>query len=97
MTTVPHDSNFAAATAAPLSYTSVGPIEGTAVGVVRGVQFSDASSSVPGANTWIWTFGDGRAGAGCIVLRGTAQQLCVNLSAVVSAQIAAVSFEWTEE
>lgn len=98
MPVVPHDSNFAAASAVPKSYSgSTGPALGAAVGTVRGVQFSDASSALPGANTWIFTFGDGRAGAGCIVLRGTAQQLCVNISATVSAQIVAVSYEWTEE
>lgn len=94
MTAVPHDSNFAAASAAPLSYTAA-PTLGTAVGAVRGVQYNDASASVAGANTWLWTFGD-RPGA-CIVLRGTAQQLAINLGAVVATQTVTVSFEWTEE
>lgn len=94
MTTVPHDSNFAAASAAPLSYTAA-PTPGAAVGTIRGVQFNDGSSALPGNQTWLWTFGERPASA--IVLRGTAQELCVNLGAVVATQTATVSFEWTEE
>lgn len=94
MTAVPHDSAFAAASAAPLSYT-VAPTPGAAVGTVRGVQFNDASSALPGANTWIWDFGT-RPGAS-IVLRGVAQELCVSLPTAISTQTAQVSFEWTEE
>lgn len=94
MTAVPHDSNFAAASAAPLSYTAA-PTPGAAVGTVRGVQFNDGSASLPGSQTWLWTFGERPSSA--IVLRGTAQELCVNLGAVVATQTATVSFEWTEE
>lgn len=96
MTTVPHDDYFGPAFAAPLSYT-VAPTLGTAVGTVRGVQFNDQSAALPGAATWLWTFGDGRAGASAIVLRAKQRQLCVNLGGVVATQTATVSFEWTEE
>lgn len=94
MTAVAHDSNFAAASAAPLSYTAA-PTLGTAVGTLRGVQFFDESATVAGANTWLWTFGERPASA--VVLRGIAQELCVNLGGVVATQTATVSFEWTEE
>jgi hypothetical protein len=95
MSTVPHDSNFSAATAAPLSYT-VAPTAGTLVGQVRGVLFNDQTAAIPGSGTWLWEFGT-RPGASAIVLRGTAQQLCVNLGTAVATQTAQVSFEWTEE
>jgi hypothetical protein len=95
MTAVPHDSNFAAANSAPLSYTAA-PTPGAAVGTIRGLQFFDESATVTGANTWLWEFGT-RGGASAIVLRGTAQQLCVNLGGVVATQTATVSYEWVEE
>src|SRR5262249_30008918 len=95
MVAVPHDSNFAAATAAPLLYTAA-PTVGTAVGTMRCTQFNDASAALPGANTWIWDFGT-RGGSSPIRLRGTAQQICVNLPAVIATQTAAVSFEWSED
>jgi hypothetical protein len=96
MTAVPHDSAFAAASAAPLSYT-VAPSLGAAVGAIRGVQFNDSSNTaLPGANTWLWTFGGDRPSS-TIVLRGVAQELCINLGGAVATQTAVVSFEWTEE
>lgn len=96
MTIVKHDSGFGNATAAPLLYT-VAPTAGTAVGFMRCAQFNDQSAALPGAATWLWTFGDGRAGASAIVLRGTAETLEINLGAAVATQSAAVSFEFTEE
>lgn len=95
MTVVPHDSNFAAANSTPVSYTTA-PTPGAAVGSIRGVQFFDESSTVAGANTWLWEFGT-RGGAAEIVLRGTAQELCINLGGAVATQTATVSFEWLEE
>jgi hypothetical protein len=97
MLTVPHDSFYAPAQSVPLLYTVAPTTSGTAVGFIRATQFNDQSASLPGAATWIWTFGDGRGGASGFRLRGTAQQLCVNLAGVVATQTAAVSFEWTEE
>jgi hypothetical protein len=94
MTAVPHDSNFAGASAAPLNYT-VAPTPGAAVGTIRGVQFNDASSALPGGNSWIWDFGTRPSAA--IVLRGVAQMLCVSLPTAVATQTAQVSFEWSEE
>jgi hypothetical protein len=96
MLAVPHDSAFGAASSLPLAYTAA-PTPGNAVGPIRGVQFSDASSAIPGANTWVWTFGDGRGGASSIVLHGITEQLCVNLSGVTAVQTGIVSYEWTEE
>jgi hypothetical protein len=94
MTAVAHDSTFAGASAAPLSYT-VAPTPGAAVGTIRGVQFNDASSALPGANTWIWDFGTRPSAA--IVLRGVAQQLAISLPTAIATQTAQVSYEWSEE
>jgi hypothetical protein len=96
MTAVPHDSAFAAAVSVALRYTAA-PALGAAVGPIRGVQFFDDSNAATGANTWLWTFGDGRGGAAAVVLRGVAQQLAINLGGVIAAQTVTVSFEWTEE
>jgi hypothetical protein len=95
MTVVPHDSGFAGASAAPLSYT-VAPTAGTPVGTIRSVQFADSSAAaLPGANTWLWDWGM-RPGS-AVVLRGVAQTLEVNLGGAVATQTATVSYEWTEE
>jgi hypothetical protein len=96
MTAVPHDSAFPAGVSIPHNYT-VAPTLGTAVGPIRGVQFFDETNAATGANTWLWTFGDGRGGAAAIVLRGAAQQLNVNLAGVIATQTVTVSYEWTEE
>jgi len=95
MTAVPHDSNYAAASAAPRNYTAA-PTLGTAVGTIRGVQFFDDSNAATGANTWLWDFGT-RGGAACIVLRGVAQQLAINLGGVIATQTVTVSYEWEED
>jgi hypothetical protein len=95
MAVVPHDSAQAAATAVPLIYTAA-PTVGTAVGTIRAVRFFDESATVPGSATWVWEFGR-RGGASAIVLRGVAQQLCVNIPAAIATQTVAVSFEWTED
>jgi hypothetical protein len=95
MTVVPHDANYAAASSAPLNYTAA-PSAGTPVGTIRGVQFNDGSSALPGNQTWLWEFGT-RGGASAIVLRGTAQTLEINMGAVVATQTVQVSFEWVED
>src|SRR5208282_4259879 len=95
MTAVPHDSDYAAASAAPRNYTAA-PALGTAVGTIRGIQFFDDSNAATGANTWLWDFGT-RGGAACIVLRGVAQQLAINLGGVIATQTVTVSYEWEED
>jgi hypothetical protein len=53
------------------------------------------SSTVAGANTWIWDWG--MRPASSVVLRGTTQTLEINVATVVATQTATVSVEWTEE
>jgi hypothetical protein len=95
MTAVPHDKLFPPAAATVSNYTAA-PTLGAAVGSIRGVQFNDQSAALPGAASWLWTFGD-RPGARAFVLRGAQDQLCINLGGVVATQTAIVSIEWTEE
>jgi len=98
MTAVPLDSTYAAASSVPLQYTAA-PTLGTAVGAVSTLTLLDPVSSgnqAQASPVVLWSFGTG-AGNSTIVLRGVAQQVCVNLSAVVATQTVTVDFEWTEE
>lgn len=95
-TLVPHDSTNSAATAVVQSFT-VNPTAGTLVGNVRSVKFfAPAAASTSAPSITDFSFGDTFSQA--IVLRGTAQQLCINLN---GATVAGGSFsfyvEWTEE
>jgi len=91
---VAHDRNDANPTATSIYWTQP-PSQGVHLAYVRGAFFNDQSSALPGAATWLWTFGD-RAGAKELTFRGATQGLAVVVGAVVT-QYAIVSFEWTEE
>lgn len=95
-TLTPHDSNNAAATAVVQSFT-VNPTVGTSVGNIRSSKlFAPATASASAPSTVDFPFGDAFSQA--VVLRGTAQQLCINL---IGATVVGGSFnfyvEWTEE
>lgn len=93
-TVVPHDSNNAAGTAVVRSYTA-NPTLGTAVGTIRAVRTA-ASTAGTAVQEVIWEFGTRPSQA--VVLRGTSQQLCVNLGGVsITNPVASMSVEWTEE
>lgn len=96
VTAVPHDSGNAAATATVLSYTA-NPTTGTLVGNVRaGQMLIPAPASVAPNIMTIYDFGN--LTGQCIVLRGTAQVLAVNLNAVtVTGGSMTYWCEWTEE
>lgn len=95
VTAVPHDSANAAATAAVLAYTA-NPAVGAAVGTMRVEKLDAVTSGGNGSPAIVWDFGMRPAQA--IVLRGTAQQLAVNLNATsITGGSANVSIEWTEE
>lgn len=94
MTAVPLDASDAAATAAPLNYT-VAPTPGAAVGAIAGGRIVNGSATlIP--TLFVWQAATGQGGK-LAILRGTAQVLAVNLSAVVVTQTCDVAFEWTEE
>lgn len=91
VTVVPNDTTNAAGTATCLSYTA-NPTVGNTVGTIRAdrLTFSPTAPSLQ-----VYTFG---GSAQSIVLRGTSQQLAINLNGATVASIAAsVSIEWTEE
>lgn len=93
-TFVPHDSSNSAATATGKAYTA-NPTTGTAVGTIRTIStfFSLATAS---GTTATWDFGVRPSQP--IVLRGTSQQLCVNLnSATVLTGSLNIWAEITEE
>jgi len=97
LTKVTHDSNNIAASAAVNSY-AANPTLGTTVGSVRTqkvtLQVTASASAMTGVE---FTFGN-RPGAQAIVLRGTAEGLCINLGGTTMAGGALdIIIEWTEE
>ncbi len=94
-TVVPLDSNNAAGTATVTGYT-VSPTPGTAVGTVEahklaiGVQGNTASFSEA---DMLW----GNMSNQALVLRGTSQFACVNVTAAGAGASFAVHVEWTEQ
>jgi hypothetical protein len=93
MTAVPDDSTFSAAVSAPLSYTGTGPSVGTPVGNVDTYQLGCMASATASPND-IYIL-DRRLKP--IVLRGTAQELAVNMgSAAITGGNLTVTFEWEE-
>jgi hypothetical protein len=93
MTAVPDDSNYAAASSAPLSYTGTGPSVGTAVGDIDNAQIGCMASATATPND-IYILNRRQKP---IVLRGTAQQVAVNTgNAAISGGNLTVTFEWIE-
>lgn len=95
-TMVPHDSNNAAATATGKAYTA-DPTLGTGVGTIRVMKlFLPLTSTASAAGEAMFEFGVTPAQP--IVLRGTAQQLCVNFGgATISTGSISIYCEFTEE
>lgn len=93
-TFVAHDSTNAAATATGKAYTA-NPTTGTAVGTIRSIK-TFFSLGTAGGTVATWDFGIRPAQP--IVLRGTSQQLCVNLNgATISTGSLDIWAEITEE
>lgn len=92
MTVVPDDSNYAAGSSAPLSYTGTGPTVGTAVGDIDNAEigFMAAGTAAPN-DIYVGNFR-----MKPIVLRGTAQEACVNLGGAVTGGTMTVTFKWIE-
>ncbi len=99
ITAVAHDSNDPAPQAVLVSY-AANPTLGTAVATVRQTKYQLVSTTAVagGAPTpLVWDFGQRNEQA--IVLRGTAQQLCLNQNAgaTTTLMLYDVAFTWTEE
>lgn len=92
MTEVPDDANYAAASSALLTYTA-NPTTGSLVGDVDIVKLGCLATGTTAANDlYVANFRQKP-----IVLRGTAQQLAVNLNGVtVSGGNFAITFKWIE-
>lgn len=93
MTTVPFDSGNSAAVSAPLSYTA-NPTTGTLVGAIYPMKVAALAPATAGANdVYIWTPKYGQS----ITLRGTAQQLAINLNGLtLTGGSCDASFDWIE-
>lgn len=91
MTEVPDDSNYSAASSAALTYTGTGPSVGAAVGDLDNAQVGCNASATAGPND-IYIFRPAKP----IVLRGTAQQIAINLGGAVTGGNITVTFDWME-
>lgn len=95
-TGVPHDSGNAAATAVVNAYTANPSGLGAAVGTVRTIRIDVPATGSLGSTPIQWNFGD--LPGQCIVLRGTAELLAVNLNSVtLGGGTFDISVMWTEE
>jgi len=94
VTAVPHDSNNAAASATLLNYSANPASTGTAVGTVRQDAVPFSASTATTNNIVEWTFGNNGQP---MTLRGTAQQLALNLGgSTVTGGSINVDIEWYE-
>lgn len=96
-TPVPLDSSNGAVTAVLVDYTA-NPTTGTTVGTVRQerITFNTAATSSVNTDRIVWEFGTRNTQA--LVLRGTAQQACVNFGGnSVTGGVLTYTVEWTEE
>lgn len=97
VTAVPHDSNSAAATNTVLSYTANPTALGTAVGTIATRKLGVSATNLAGPSDY-WNLEFGERPSQAIVLRGTAQLLCVNLNGVtINSGSYDIFVEWTEE
>jgi hypothetical protein len=93
-TNVPHDSTNLAGTAVVRGYTA-NPTLGTSVGAVRSVRYAATPASVPNQEMYVEF---GTRPSQTMILRGTSEQLCLNLGgSTITGPIADFSIEWTEE
>jgi hypothetical protein len=93
MIAVPDDSNYSAASSAPLSYTGTGPSVGAAVGDIDNAQIGCMAPATATPND-IYLLNRRQKP---IVLRGTSQQVAVNTgNAALSGGNLTVTFEWIE-
>ena len=91
ITAVPDDSNYAAGVSVPKSYTGTGPSVGTAVGDLDNAQIGCMAPGTATPND-IYVFRPAKP----IVLRGTAQQIAINLGGALSGGTITVTADWME-
>lgn len=93
ITAVPDDSNYAAAVSQPVSFTSTGPSVGTAVGDIDNAEIGFMATGTASPNDIYIANWRQKP----IVLRGTAQEICVNMgNAAVTGGTMTVTWKWIE-
>jgi hypothetical protein len=90
-TAVADDSSYAASASVPKSYTGTGPSVGTAVGDLDNAQIGCMAAATATPND-IYIFRPAKP----IVLRGTAQQLAINLGGALSGGTITITADWME-
>lgn len=95
VTPIPHDSADAAGTGTVLAYTG-NPTIGTSLGAIASARYFAALSGTAAPTTQV-VFDFGNRNTRCPVLRGTAQQIAINLGTTSNAGVFNISVEWTEE
>lgn len=92
MPAVPMDSGNTAAVSAPLSYTA-NPTTGTLVGNLDSKKIGVMATTTTGNDYYLWVPGMGQS----IVLRGTTEQIALNLNAVtLTGGSCDITFQWIE-
>ena len=95
-----NDSGFPAATATTTAYTANPTINDAAPGLISAqTVFLPATATAGAALPTIFYWDDGGPAMSPPVLRGVAQQLCVNLNGVTapSSGLMTIAFQWTEQ
>lgn len=97
---LPMDSTFAAASATTTAYTANPTINDAAPGIISANTITlPTTSTTAGTGSALFYWDDGGPALSPPVLRGVAQQVCVNLNGVTapSSGLMTVSFLWTEQ
>lgn len=95
----PIDSTFPTVTATAQAWTANPTINDAAPGIIAGqTVFLPVTSTAVDAGQHVWDFAGGQIWESPPVLRGVAQQICVNLNGVTapSSGLMSVEFYWTE-
>lgn len=96
----PLDSSFPTVSATAASWTANPTINDAAPGIINSsTVFLPATATASGAYAALFQWDDGGPAVSPPVLRGAAQELCVNLGGVTapSSGLMTISFEWTEQ
>lgn len=98
-TLVAMDSTFPTATATAVGYTANPTIDATAVNVTSQTMFLPVTSTASAAGIAVFAWDEGGPSVSPPVLRGVAQQFCVNLNGVTapSSGVVAVTATYTEQ
>jgi hypothetical protein len=93
MTRVPDDSNYAGASTIPVTYTGTGPTPGAAVGDILNLQqtFLTAATTTAAEPPFFKDWSKKP-----IILRGVAQEVCINLGGALTTGLIDITWTWIE-